>query len=152
MAATPDITTDTAPPAADPMTRLREAFGRLNAQQKLLLAVAVAAIVALLVGTYLWSKQPDYRVLFANISEKDGGAIIAALDQSGVPYKYSEGGTAILVPADKVHDVRLKLASQGLPRGGSVGFELMENQKFGTSQFIEQVNFQRALEGELSRT
>ncbi|WP_303786391.1 flagellar basal-body MS-ring/collar protein FliF [Azovibrio restrictus] len=134
------------------MTRVREAFARLNSQQKMLLAVALAAIVALLVGTYLWSRQPDYRVLFANISEKDGGAIIAALDQSAVPYKYSEGGTAILVPADKVHDVRLKLASQGLPRGGSVGFELMENQKFGTSQFIEQVNFQRALEGELSRT
>ena len=152
MAATPDITTDSATPGADPMTRMREAFGRLSSQQKMLLAVALAAIVALLVGTYLWSKQPDYRVLFANISEKDGGAIIAALDQSAVPYKYSEGGTAILVPADKVHDVRLKLASQGLPRGGSVGFELMENQKFGTSQFIEQVNFQRALEGELSRT
>lgn len=134
------------------MARLRDALGRLNNQQKMLLAVALAAVVALLVGTYLWSKQPDYRVLFANISEKDGGAIIAALEQSAVPYKHSEGGGAILVPADKVHDVRLKLASQGLPRGGSVGFELMENQKFGTSQFIEQVNFQRALEGELSRT
>lgn len=134
------------------MTRLREAFARLSSQQKLLLAIALAAIVALLVGTWLWSKQPEYRVLFANISEKDGGAIITALEQSGVPYKYSEGGTAILVPAEKVHDVRLRLASQGLPRGGSVGFELMENQKFGTSQFQEQVNFQRALEGELSRT
>lgn len=118
----------------------------------MLLAVALAAVVALLVGTYLWSKQPDYRVLFSNISEKDGGAIIAALDKSAVPYKFSEGGSAILVPAEKVHDIRLKLAGEGLPRGGAVGFELMENQKFGTSQFIEQVNFQRALEGELSRT
>ncbi len=152
MAATPDLTAESAPQGTDPATRMREAFGRLSNQQKLLLAVALAAIVALLVGTYLWSKQPDFKVLFANISEKDGGAIIAALEQANVPYKYSEGGTAILVPGDKVHDVRLRLASQGLPRGGSVGFELMESQKFGTSQFVEQVNFQRALEGELSRT
>ncbi|MDR3324013.1 MAG: flagellar M-ring protein FliF [Zoogloeaceae bacterium] len=156
MAANPDLTADAAAPAADPapspVTRLREAFARLSSAQKLALAVALAAIVALLVGAYLWSRQPDYKVLFANLSEKDGGAIIAALDQSGVPYHFSESGGAILVPGNSVHEVRLRLASQGLPRGGSVGFELMENQKFGVSQFIEQVNYQRALEGELSRT
>jgi flagellar M-ring protein FliF len=69
-----------------------------------------------------------------------------------VPHKFSEGGAAILVPADKVHDARLKLASQGLPKGGTVGFELMENQKFGTTQFQERLNFQRGLEGELARS
>jgi flagellar M-ring protein FliF len=153
MAANPDLAVeDTTTPVADFATRLREAFARLDSQKKLILAVAVAAIVALLAGAWLWSRQPDYRVLFANISEKDGGAIIAALEQAGVPYRFSEGGSAILVPGDSVHEVRLRLATQGLPRGGSIGFELMENQKFGTSQFIEQVNFQRALEGELSRT
>jgi flagellar M-ring protein FliF len=69
-----------------------------------------------------------------------------------VPYKFAEGGSAILVPAAQVHEARLKLASQGLPKGGGVGFELMENQKLGVSQFLEQVNFQRALEGELARS
>jgi flagellar M-ring protein FliF len=69
-----------------------------------------------------------------------------------VPHKFADGGGAILVPADRVHDARLKLASQGLPKGGNVGFELMENQKLGVSQFLEQVNFQRALEGELARS
>jgi flagellar M-ring protein FliF len=69
-----------------------------------------------------------------------------------VPYKFAEGGTAILVPANQVYEARLKLASQGLPKGGNVGFELMENQKLGVSQFLEQVNFQRALEGELARS
>lgn len=152
MAVTPETTADTAATEATPLTRLREAFARLSTQQKILLAVALAAIIAILVGTYLWSKQPDYRVLFANISEKDGGAIITALDQANVPYRFSEGGTAILIPSAKVHEIRLRLASQGLPRGGAVGFELVENQKFGTSQFVEQINFQRALEGELSRT
>ncbi|MDR1888290.1 MAG: flagellar M-ring protein FliF [Zoogloeaceae bacterium] len=162
MATTPEITADTAIPAAtdttsatdtaNALTRLRTAFDQLNNTQKLMLAAGVAAIIAILVGTYLWNKQPDYKVLFANYSEKDGGAIIAALEQANVPYQYSAGGSAILVPAAQVHDVRLRLAAQGLPRGGSVGFELMETQKFGTSQFIEQVNYQRALEGELART
>ncbi|RJG07916.1 flagellar basal body M-ring protein FliF [Noviherbaspirillum cavernae] len=117
-----------------------------------LLMGAVAAIAALIAGVWMWGQKPEYRVLFSNFSDRDGGAIVAALQQMNVPYKYAEGGGAILVPDDKVHDVRLKLASQGLPKGGSVGFELMENQKLGVSQFHEQVNFQRALEGELARS
>lgn len=148
--ASPEITAEPAP-AATPLERLREAFDRLSSQQKMLLMVAVAAIVALLIGTLLWSRQPDYKVLFSNLAEKDGGAIIAVLEQQNIPHKMSDSG-AILVPAERVHEIRLKLASTGLPRGGSVGFELMENQKFGVSQFAEQVNYQRGLEGELART
>lgn len=132
--------------------RLRYALTRLSNQQKVLLMVTVAAIVALLVASSTWIKQADYRVLFSNVSERDGGAIIAALEQLNVPYKFSESGGAILVSGSKVHEIRLRLAAQGLPKGGSVGFELMENQKFGISQFAEQVNYQRGLEGELSRT
>jgi flagellar M-ring protein FliF len=108
--------------------------------------------IALLVGLTLWSQAPDYEVLFSNISDKDGGAIVAMLQQQNVPHRFSEGGHAILVPSQYVHDTRLKLAAQGLPRGGSVGFELMEKQKMGQSQFSEQVTYQRALEGELSQT
>jgi flagellar M-ring protein FliF len=103
-------------------------------------------------GVFLWGQKPTYGVLLTNFSDKDGGAIIASLQTMNVPYQFSEGGNAILVPAEMVYDARLKLAAQGLPRGGNVGFELMENQKMGTSQFIEQVNYQRALEGELART
>lgn len=119
---------------------------------KLLLALAAAAVVALMVVFWLWSQKPEYRVLFSSYSDKDGGAIVAALEQMNVPYKIAEGGSAIMVPANNVHDIRLKLASQGLPKGGNIGFELLENQKFGVSQFVEQVNFQRGLEGELERT
>lgn len=132
--------------------RLRYALTRLSNQQKVLLMVAIAAIIALLVASSTWIKQADYRVLFSNISERDGGAIIASLEQLNVPYKFNESGGAILVPGSRVHEVRLRLAAQGLPKGGGVGFELMENQKFGISQFAEQVNYQRGLEGELSRT
>ena len=97
-------------------------------------------------------QQGDYQVLYANLSDKDGGAILAQLSQMNVPYRHADGGGAILVPADKVHDVRLKLASAGLPKGGVVGFELMDNARFGQTQFQERLTFQRGLEGELARS
>ncbi|HEV2608679.1 MAG TPA: flagellar basal-body MS-ring/collar protein FliF, partial [Noviherbaspirillum sp.] len=127
-------------------------FAQTTGGRNFFLMLGVAAVVAVMSAVWMWGKQPEYRVLFANFSDRDGGAIVAALQQMNVPYKFAEGGGAILVPAEQVHDARLKLASQGLPKGGSVGFELMENQKLGVSQFHEQVNFQRALEGELARS
>ncbi len=99
-----------------------------------------------------WAKEPDYRVLFSNISDEEGGAIVAQLSQLNVPYRIDTPGGVIMVPASQVHEVRMKLAQQGLPKGGSVGFELLDQEKFGVSQFTEQVNYQRALEGELART
>lgn len=120
--------------------------------RKLMLGVGIAAVVGMMAAVWMWSQKPDYRVLFSNFSDRDGGAIVASLQQMNIPYKFAEGGGAILVPSESVYDARLKLASQGLPKGGNVGFELMENQKLGVSQFLEQVNFQRALEGELARS
>lgn len=125
---------------------------RLRSQPKLPMILGGAALVAAIAAFTLWNRTPDYKVLYTNVTERDGGAIIASLSQMNVPYKFSEGGGAILVPGDKVPELRLKLAQQGLPKGGGVGFELMDNQKFGTSQFTEQVNYQRALEGELVRS
>lgn len=119
---------------------------------KLMLVAGIAAVIALMTVFWLWSQQPDYRILFSNYSDKDGGAIVASLEKMNIPYKFSDSGNAILVPAAQVHQARLKLASDGLPKGGNIGFELLENQKFGVSQFVEQVNFQRALEGELERS
>ncbi|NTV69444.1 MAG: flagellar M-ring protein FliF [Azonexaceae bacterium] len=150
MAATTETTAGNAP-AANPVERLRDAFDRLGGQQKLVFMVATAAMIAIIVGAILWSRQPDWKTLFSNLNEKDGGTIVTVLEQQNIPHRYSDNG-ALQVPADRVHDIRLKLASQGLPRGGMVGFELMENQKFGISQFAEQVNYQRGLEGELART
>lgn len=127
-------------------------FAQTPGAQKFLIGLGIAAVIAVMAGIWIWSQQPDYRVLFSNFNDRDGGAIVASLQQMNVPYKFAEGGGAILVPAGLVHDARLKLAAQGLPKGGNVGFELMENQKLGVSQFLEQVNFQRALEGELARS
>src|SRR4051794_36538126 len=106
-------------------------FAQTTGGRNFFLMLGVAAILAVMSGIWMWSQQPDYRVLFSNFSDRDGGAIVASLQQLNIPYKYAEGGSAILVPAGQVHDARLKLASQGLPKGGSVGFELMENQKLG---------------------
>jgi flagellar M-ring protein FliF len=150
MAATTETTAGNTP-LGNPVDRLREAFDRLGSQQKIAFMVAIAAVIAIIVGSILWSRQPDWKVLFSNLTEKDGGSIATILEQQNIPHRYSDSG-ALLVPSERVHEVRLKLASQGLPRGGMVGFELMENQKFGVSQFAEQVNYQRGLEGELART
>ncbi|CAB5699281.1 Flagellar M-ring protein [Delftia tsuruhatensis] len=114
---------------------------------------AIAVLLVVAVGAAaMFYRQPDYKVLFSNLSDKDGGAIVAQLSQMNVPYRYTEGGGAILIPSDRVHDVRLKLATQGLPKGSVTGYELMENSKFGITQFQERLNFQRGLEGELTRS
>ncbi|SEK08324.1 flagellar basal-body MS-ring/collar protein FliF [Achromobacter sp. NFACC18-2] len=125
---------------------------RVRALPKPILIGAAAALVAVIVAVAMWSSEPQYKVLFSNLDDRDGGAIVTALGTMNVPYRYNETGTALLVPADRVYDARLQLASQGLPRGGSVGFELMDNARFGASQFAEQINYQRGLEGELARS
>ncbi len=125
---------------------------QLRANPRLPLIIGASAAVAVIAAMWLWSRQPDYGVLYSNLSDRDGGAIIASLQQMNIPYKFAGGGGALLIEASKVPEARLRLASQGLPKGGTVGFELMDNQKFGTSQFAEQINYQRALEGELARS
>jgi flagellar M-ring protein FliF len=126
-------------------------FAQMSPRTRGMLLLGAAALAAVVAAAWLWSSSPSYRVLFSNLSDRDGGAIIAQLSQMNIPYRNADGGT-ILVPQDKVHEARLKLASQGLPKGSVVGFEIMETQRFGVTQFQEQVNYQRALEGELARS
>lgn len=116
------------------------------------LMLGASALIAASAAALMWSRSPDYGVLYTNLSDRDGGAIIASLQQMNIPYKFTGGGSALMIDAARVPEARLKLAAQGLPKGGNVGFELMDGQKFGTSQFAEQVNYQRALEGELARS
>ncbi len=125
---------------------------QLRANPRLPLIIGASFALAVMAALWMWSRQPDYGVLYSNLSDRDGGAIIASLQKMNVPYKFAEGGGALLVEKGKVAEARLRLAAEGLPKGGTVGFELMDNQKFGTSQFAEQINYQRALEGELARS
>lgn len=140
------------PPASAASPNWLQRLSALDRAQRMRLGVGVALLVAAAVAAIVLGRQPDYRVLFANLNDKDGGAIVAQLSQMNVPYKHADGGGAILIPADRVHDVRLRLATQGLPKGSVTGFELMESSKFGMTQFQERLNFQRGLEGELTRS
>lgn len=136
----------------NPADGVKAAVTWLRASPKLALAAGAAATISILIALIFWAKEPGYRVLFSNISDEDGGAIVSQLTQMNVPYRIDTPGGAIMVPDAQVHEVRMRLAQQGLPKGGAVGFELLDKEKFGISQFSEQVNFQRALEGELART
>lgn len=131
------------------LTSILEKF---RANPRFIFIILIAAFLSVVIALLFWAKSPDYRLLYSNISDEDGGAIVAQLTQMNVPYRFEEHGGAIMVPADRVHEARLKLAQQGLPKGGQVGFELLDQEKFGLSQFNEQINYQRALEGELART
>ena len=125
----------------------------LPARVKLSLAAGVLILVGVLTAMAMTARGPgDLKVLFANLSDKDGGAIIERLSQMNVPYRIADGGGAILVPSAQVHDLRLKLASAGLPKSGVAGCENADKTSIGQTQFQERLQFQRCLEGELARS
>jgi len=128
-------------------------FNGLSFFRQLGLMIGLAASVAVGVAAALWSQGPSYRLLYSNLTEQDAGEISASLEGSGIKYKLSDDSSAIMVVSDQVHSARLKLASQGLPKGAGAGFELLEKGGgFGVSQFMENARYHRALEGELART
>lgn len=139
-------------PATVDSQSLLSALPRFSPRQILALMIGSAALIAVATGAWIWTQTPDYKVLYANLSDRDGGAVIAALGQMNVPYRVADGGGAILVPGDKVAETRFRIGSQGLLKGSIVGFELVDNQKFGATQFQEQINYQRGLEGELAKS
>jgi len=123
------------------------------AVRQILMLVAVAGAVALGVMAAFWGQTPNYGLLYGNLNDKDTGGVLEALSKANIPYKVEENSGAILVPAKQVHEARLKLAGQGLPRGTGVGFEIMdEKPAFGNTQFQEIARYQRAIEGEIARS
>jgi len=130
-----------------------QGLGRLSTLRQVGLLVALAASVALGVTVALWSQTPSYTLLYGSLSGKDAGEVLAALDAAGMPYRVEQDSGAILVPSADVHEARLRLAGEGLPRGTDLGFRILEEKSsFGTSQFMEQARYQHALEVELGRT
>ena len=140
------------PASNNPITNIQQRFSQLPQKSKVGILIGVPLVIAVLASLLMWANQISYRVLFSGLNDQDGGAIVEALTQMKVPYQFNTAGTSILVPSDKVYDTRLALASQGLPKGSVSGFEAMDSQKLGITQFQEQVNYQRALEGELVRS
>ncbi|WP_036185872.1 flagellar basal-body MS-ring/collar protein FliF [Marinobacterium sp. AK27] len=128
-------------------------FNSLGILRQLGLMVGLAASVAIGFAVVLWSQAPDYRVLFSNLSFADANDVIAQLDQMQIPYEFDTTGRAILVPQDRVHQARLRLAADGFTDDKTVGFELLDQEQgLGTSQFMETARYRRGLEGELART
>lgn len=132
--------------------KLLEPFLTLPPAKRLIVAgVAIASLVAF-AALIVVANKTDYRPLFANLTTEDAGEIVKKLKEQKVPYQIAADGKAILVPSDKVYDLRLSLASEGLPQGGGVGFEIFDRKNFGMTEFVQKLNYQRALQGELSRT
>ena len=131
---------------------LPQRLAGLSQAQRLRIGLGLALFIAIGIIGLVMGRQAEWRVLYANLADKDGGAVVAQLTTMNIPYKYADGGGAILVPADKVYDTRLRLASQGLPKGAVTGFEAMDANRFGMTQFQERLAFQRGLEGELTRS
>lgn len=134
-------------------TETVEGFQRLPALRQIGLMIGLAASVALGVAVVLWSQKPNYTVLYANLSSKDAGEVVDALQKSGIAFEVDQTTGAVMVASNQLHKARMQLAQDGLPQGGSIGFEILQkDQGFGTSQSMETARFQRALEGELGRT
>jgi flagellar M-ring protein FliF len=128
-------------------------FGNLSIVRQLLLMGGLAASIALGVVIVMWSQQPNYVMLYGGLSDQDSLDVTNALDRSDIPYKITPGSGTILVPGSRVHEARMNLAGQGLPKETASGFELLDkDQGFGVSQFMENARYQRALEGELAKT
>jgi flagellar M-ring protein FliF len=120
---------------------------------KRLSIIIIAVITLVSMGAFVFFvNQKEYKTLFSNLSTEDAGKIVAGLQEKTIPYKLSANGESILVPAEDVSKLRLELASSGLPQTGGVGFEIFDKKNFGVTDFVQQVNYQRALQGELART
>ncbi len=134
------------------LKKLLEPFLALSVPKRLM--IGGAALISLIAFAVLIAvaNKTDYRPLFANLSAEDSGEMVKKLKELKVPYQISEDGKALLVPAEKVHELRLTMASDGLPQGGGVGFEIFDRKNFGMTEFVQKLNYQRALQGELSRT
>jgi len=139
-----------------PATRgLGERWQLLPGRVQFAAALGVAGLAVVLALMFGGARDADYRLLFPNLSDKDGGAVIERLTQMNVPYRFAEGGSTIMVPAGRVHELRMKLASAGLPSGsagGMAGYELLDKNSFGQTQGQERMKMQRAIEGELTTT
>jgi flagellar M-ring protein FliF len=134
------------------LSRLRTLTSSFSAGQLAMLVGSFVLVVGIVVGSAWWLNAPNYVLLFSDMDAESAGQIVTRLKTLKVQYQLDEGGRAIRVPANRVDELRLELTSQGMPQSGRVGFEIFDRTAFGATQFLEQVNYRRALEGEIART
>lgn len=131
---------------------LKQVWAGLGLPGRALVVLVGGGVLTALLWTTFSTNRPDMATLFSQLNPSDAGAIVEELKSSKVPYRVADGGTRILVPSGVVHETRLRLATRGLPQGGGVGFEVFDRTTLGTTDFVQRLNYQRALQGELSRT
>lgn len=131
---------------------LLDLWQQLGLNQRVSLVVAALAVIGGMIAVVLWSRRPDYQLLYARLGDKDSAAVISYLQSQNIPHQISAGGATVSVPADRVYKLRMDLAAKGLPSGEGVGFEIFDKGQFGLSDFVQRTNYLRALQGELART
>jgi flagellar M-ring protein FliF len=134
------------------LQQLLEFVQSLSIKQKIMTLFVIGAVVSGFILLMTWTNRPDYEVLYTNLNQDDAAGIIAKLKEKKTPYQLEQNGTVITVPRENVLETRLTLAGEGLPRGGGVGFEIFDKTSLGTTDFVQKLNYQRAVQGELART
>src|ERR1700691_2638086 len=134
------------------MNQFTQLWKKLTWAQRAWIAVAAVAVIGGLLSLNHWNQERDFQPLFSGLAAEDAGTVTAKLRELGLEYRLSADGSTILAQSDKIAKARLQLASAGLPKSGRIGFELFDKANFGASDFAEQVNYHRAIEGELERS
>lgn len=132
--------------------QLQDFFGVMNSAQKIMFGLLLSLVIIISGAIFFWAQQDEQVLLFGNLNPENANSIVQKLDEKNIDYKISNGGNAIYVPSDKVHSLRLELASYGGGNSETKGYELFDSQSLGMTDFMQQVNQKRALEGELSRS
>jgi flagellar M-ring protein FliF len=134
------------------LEQMKQIWGHLGLNQRITLSVAALSVVGGMTALVLWAHRPSMQLLYGRLGDKDVSEIVAAVQEQGVSYEVGNGGSAVYVPADQVHKLRMLLASKGIPAGEGVGFEIFDRSNFGISDFVQRTNYLRAVQGELART
>ena len=134
------------------MEQFRKLFSNLSAMQLVTIFATALAVGGGLFAFVQWKRESDFRPLYTTLASEDAGAVVQKLKEGGIEYRISDSGSTVLVPSAKLSEMRLEMASAGLPKSGRIGFELFDKTNFGATEFVEHINYRRALEGELERT
>ncbi|MGD2187484.1 MAG: flagellar basal-body MS-ring/collar protein FliF, partial [Desulfobacterales bacterium] len=134
------------------LVQLQNLLKNLSVGKRITILILAVSCISGFIFLMSWAGRPEFHPLYSNLDSQDAGIILNRLKDQKIPYQISSNGSTILIPQEHIYETRMALASEGLPQGGSIGFELFDNTKFGMSEFAQNVNYQRALQGELART
>ncbi|MBT8369573.1 MAG: flagellar M-ring protein FliF, partial [Deltaproteobacteria bacterium] len=134
------------------LSQLNATFSNLSIGKKITLITLVLGSVTGFLLLMSWSGKSEFQPLFAHLNPEDASAIVDKLKEQKIEYRIASNGSTIMIPQEHIYEIRMQLASAGFPQGGGIGFEIFDNTKLGMTAFAQNVNYQRALQGELSRT